>query len=93
MKTQPGHKSTTVTICGVELPEPVREPLEEGEEYWVSGVSPCHRKDDSEGSKWRAEKLIHRTEEDALAWQEFVFKLALGESGDEAGKSNRAPAT
>jgi hypothetical protein len=83
MKTQPGSKPATVNICGVKLPEPLREPLEPSKEYWVSGASLCHREDDSEGSKWRAEKLVHRTEEDALAWQEFVFKLALGESCDE----------
>lgn len=62
----------TITINGIEVPEPVREPLNPGEEYWI--VCPFKRElvddyrwaDDSHDTRWLADGIIHRTKEAAI---------------------------
>jgi len=80
------RKPATVTICGIELPEPVREPLEMGEEYWVVGLGfsrpgRCEWDGDHVDQKLLQQGRIRRSAEDARAWREFLVGLMSGRIG------------
>jgi hypothetical protein len=79
------RKPATVTICGVELPEPVREPLEDGEEYWVVELDnpgcPTWISDESD-KEWLDAGRIHLSEENARAWGDFFVRLMSGRIGN-----------
>ena len=67
------RKPKTVSINGIEVPEPVREPLEDGQEYWLADTSTsnasmtrgCVWRGDGYDYKWLAAGLIHLSEEAA----------------------------
>lgn len=78
-------KRRTITVNGTELPEPIREALNEGEEYWVVdilerdgvctdtwGGAPCELLLLRRGQ-------VFRTKEDAQVWFEFEIKQRGGE--------------
>lgn len=74
-------KPKTITINGIEVPAPVTEPLENGQEYWScfyrdevmlwSGV-PLDR-------LWLKHRSIHLTQESAEAHFEALVKASGGE--------------
>ena len=80
------YKLRTITINGVEVPEPVREPLEQGQEYWLADpVSNIPLPDvwhDSQSNYRLLEKgLIHLTKENANAHMEAMRRANKGETG------------
>ena len=79
------RKPTTITIGGEEVTEPVREPLDEGETYWVAsmfcGDLPYFTQwycDDTDMKILRL-GLVHRTKEDAVAHAKALIKVSGGE--------------
>lgn len=63
-------KPRTININGYEVPEPVREPLECGQEYWLAEIprsAPVAYQwcDDKYDYQWLAAGLIHLSEEAA----------------------------
>lgn len=79
------RKPTTITIGGEEVPEPVREPLERGESYWVASTE---RADFAYFSRWDNDiidmkrlrfGLIHRTKKAAVAHTKALIRVSGGE--------------
>jgi hypothetical protein len=66
-------KPETVTINGIEVPSPVREPLKDGEQYWfvaselATPVSASEWSGDSFDGRMLERGLMHRTRDAALA--------------------------
>lgn len=65
-------KPSFIDINGHQVPEPVREPLQMGQEYWIItlGYGACHHEwsgTDQEIHCWLERGLIHLTEEAAEA--------------------------
>lgn len=80
-------KPETMSINGHEFPEPVREPLGKGQEYWVVcidrqedalAVSYTWR-DDEVDAMWMKRGLIQLTEEGAIAQAKAMIAAAGGE--------------
>ncbi|MEF2156432.1 hypothetical protein V3390_09385 [Luteimonas sp. FXH3W] len=78
-------KPRTITVAGVELPEPMREALKDGERYWLTDITeergvykntwtdhPIHLHNLKRGG-------VFRTKEDAQAWFEFEVRQRGGE--------------
>lgn len=67
------RKPKTILINGFEVPEPVREPLKDGQEYWLADTSTsngsttygCMWRGDGYDYKWLDAGLIHLTKEAA----------------------------
>jgi len=88
------RKPATVTICGVELPEPVREPLEDGDRYCVVGLADvsllrCEWCGDSIDKERLHQGRIHRSAEDARAWREFLVGLMSGRIGTQTAREGK----
>lgn len=73
------RKPRTILINGFEVPEPVREPLEPGQVYWIADTSvydsPLLKTvwyGDCFDRKWLAAGLIHTTREAA---QQHIYAL------------------
>lgn len=78
-------KPKTININGFEVPEPVREPLKEGEDYWLVNM------DDEHGfvfSQWRNKKndnfwlskgMIHRSEAAAVLHTNALWSFTAKE--------------
>lgn len=67
-KVEYRRKPRTININGYEVPEPVREPLENGEKYWLAsteGVCLSTWNSSSLDEEWFAAGLVHLTEEAA----------------------------
>lgn len=59
-----------IVVNGIQVPEPVREPLEDGQEYWLAETnkgksSGCHWNDNVYHTRWLSLGLIHLTREAA----------------------------
>jgi hypothetical protein len=69
--TEYRRKPRTIKINGFEVPEPVREPLEDGQEYYIpsitfgSGAGHHSWRGDNHDDGWLAKGLIHLTKEAA----------------------------
>jgi hypothetical protein len=76
---------STITIGGMEVPEPLRTAPKDGTEYFIVGLlsnglvtNPIWRGDSSELS-WLARGLVHLTKEAAIAHAESLIKVSGGE--------------
>lgn len=74
-------KPKTININGHEVPEPVREPLEKGQEYWVLELTNKERccrlvwRNDHMDNRILERGLIHLSEEAALAHARALLSL------------------
>jgi len=80
------YKLRTITINGVEVPEPVREPLSFGQEYWRVEVSGCKAVDYrwaglTDELRWIENGLIHLSKENANEHMEAIIRANKGETG------------
>jgi hypothetical protein len=80
------YKPRIITINGMEVPEPVREPLEDEQEYWTinldgSGPESHIWKNDRLDYQWLDSGLIHLTEENAVRHIDAIINANKGESG------------
>lgn len=83
------RKPRTVRIGEFDVPEPVREPLKDGQEYWLAGTSTsngsttygCIWRGDGYDYKWLDAGLIHMTEE--AAQQHIDALLSFTRRGGE----------
>lgn len=88
-KWQVRRKQQYVDINGYQVPEPVREPLMKGEEYWTTNVTTERKayKDQWNNSRidyrWLREGLIHRTQEAAELHREALLSFTIQEKKDE----------
>ena len=72
------RKPRTININGYEVPEPVREPLQDGDQYWIAdttGWSSFCWRDYPDDRRWLANGLIHLTEEAAQAHVEALLSF------------------
>lgn len=78
-------KPRTITVAGVELPEPLREATAVGEWYWFTditvgrGVFQCRWTDHPTDLLYLKRGNAFRTEADARAWLEFEVRQRGGE--------------
>lgn len=79
------RKQRYITINGYQVPGPVREPLMEGEEYWVvllrrasHSIWSDHRLD----HEWLRDGLIHRTKEAAELHREALLSFTRQKGGE-----------
>jgi hypothetical protein len=76
----------TITIGGVEVPEPEREPLCIGQQYWVvdlasNGPATQHWGDSGVlDCRWLERGMIHLTEENAQAHTDAIYRANKGET-------------
>jgi hypothetical protein len=80
------YKPRTITINGVEVPEPEREPLSFGQEYWRVWVSGCKAADYHWAGltyelRWIENGLIHLSKENAEAHINAIIRANKGETG------------
>jgi len=80
------YKPRTITINGIKVSEPEREPLEKGQEYWladpVSNIPLSDVWHDTQSDYRLLEKgLIHLTKENANAHMEAITRANNGETG------------
>lgn len=79
------RKPRMCTLAGMEYPEPVKEPLKEGEEYWLVSIaqpkSPALHKWESASAdlEWLKLRRIQRTREGAIAQGLAMIKAIGGE--------------
>lgn len=75
-------KPKTININGIEVPAPVTEPLEIGQEYWTwshDKVLQMRWNGDRADHRWLKRRAIHLTEEAAQAHLEAIVKASGGE--------------
>ena len=78
-------KPRTITVSDVELPEPMREALKDGDMYWFTCIT---EQGGVYETSWDGDPFdqlnlkrgnVFRTKEDAQAWFEFEVKQRRGE--------------
>jgi len=75
-------KSNTIMIGDMEVPEPCREPLEIGQEYWLvamTGVRYFHWSGSPMERLWLRRGLIQLTKERAISQSKATVRLYSGE--------------
>ena len=80
------NEEKTITINGRKVPEPVREPLEVGQRYWV--VDPAsdspglhYWEGDHFDYRWLDRGMIHLNEDAAEAHTDAIYRANKGETG------------
>lgn len=67
--TKPEEVPKTVNVNGIPVPEPVREPLEVGQVFWIARSSGepnwFHWRNESKDYEWLSFGIIHMTQEAA----------------------------
>lgn len=79
------RKPRTININGHEVPEPVRETLKRGEQYWVadptSAISFQRWCDCASDRRWLADGLIHLTRKAAQTHVEALLSFTRKDDG------------
>jgi len=80
------YKPCTITINGMEVPEPERKILRLGQKYWIADITGGTPLSDCWGGfpadyRWLENGLIHLTKENAEAHRNAIIRANKGESG------------
>jgi hypothetical protein len=78
------RKPRTIIINGFEVPEPVREPLEYGQEYYIPTIAGDHRVaalfmwyNNDHDSRWLEKGLIHLTKDAAETHAKALLSFTI----------------
>ena len=80
------YKPRTITINGMEVPEPERKILRLGQKYWIADITGGTPLSDCWGGfpadyRWLENGLIHLTKENAEAHRNAIIRANKGETG------------
>ena len=80
------YKPRTITINGIKVPEPVREPLKYGQLYWIVDLASKEPRKKHWGSdgfdyRWLDRGMIHLNEDAAEAHTDAIYRANRGETG------------
>jgi len=82
------YQSRTITVNGVEVPAPEREPLEIGQEYWLADITTgipiefaWSGNENVPDDYWLSNGFVHLNKENAQAHIDAVISANKGETG------------